>query len=201
MLDRWLWSACLVLCQAFVVAPAAAVPAPALPVHADAQFQFELGSAPFAGLGFAVDFGAPDPGGPGSFVEGGTAWGFRDLAAAFAIDGVPRDDTLTQVAWFAYAGGPAGVDLRFADVFEAGDWMQLVLYTRGPVFDGTVDAPTLRAVERHGLGGFVGYQNADGDYLDGALVSGSYLAGTVPEPAAAWMLAAGLGLMAWHRRR
>jgi hypothetical protein len=173
----------------FLGGAAMAVPQP---VQVGGSFQFELGAAPFVGLGFTVNLVAPEPGDAGFFVQGDTAWGFSDLAGLLSIDGAPRDDSLSQIAWFAYPGSTQGVDLRFADVFVPGDWMQLVLFTHTPLFDGTVSEPILRLTSRNGLAGFVGYQDPDGDYLDGVLYAGHYKVGVVPEPAALLLLALGL---------
>ncbi len=173
----------------FLGGAAMAVPQP---VQVGGSFQFELGAAPFVGQGFTVNLVAPEPGDAGFFVQGDTAWGFSDLAGLLSIDGAPRDDSLSQIAWFTYPGGYQGVDLRFSDVFVAGDWLQLVLSTHTPLFDGTVSEPILRLTSRNGLAGFVGYQDPDGDYLDGVLYAGHYKVGVVPEPAALLLLALGL---------
>lgn len=162
------------------------------PVQVGGSFQFELGAAPFVGQGFTVNLVAPELGDAGFFVQGDTAWGFSDLAGLLSIDGAPRDDRLSQIAWFTYPGGYQGVDLRFSDVFVAGDWMQLVLFTHTPLFDGTVSEPILRLTSRNGLAGFVGYQDPDGDYLDGVLYAGHYKVGVVPEPTVLMLLALGL---------
>jgi hypothetical protein len=193
-----MWRRLAAWCLVWVSASALAVPQP---VQVAGSFQFELGAAPFYAQGFSVDFVAPEPGTAGFFVESDSAWGFRDLAALLSIDGTLRDDTAVQVAWFAYAGGYQGIDLRFADVFAPGDWLQLVLATPAPLFDGPVAAPTLRYSARSGLSGFIGYQNPDDDYIDGSLYAGRYQAGVVPEPSAVLLWLLGLPLLVGVARR
>jgi hypothetical protein len=187
----------------FVVAAlwAAMAQARPMPVSLGAQPWFEPGSRSFAGRALSVDFTAPELE-PGTFsIFGDAAFTIADVPATLRIDGVVRGDTALRVGWFDYGGRYTGIDVVFGDVLEPGDQLQIVLLTRRVPFDGPVTAPTLRPMSVDGLGGFVGWFRADGDYIDGQLGAGHYNAGVVPEPASAALAVVGAAMILGVARR
>lgn len=169
-----------------VAAVAAAGTAPAItvsttPVHLEGTLWSELGAPGLPGPGFpqtlVVDMTVPALT-PGSFVAWPSGFTLSEVPAQLEVHGRVVDDTAFQAHWFG--GASPGVDFRFADVFEPGDQLQVVLFFGVSPFEGSSDAPVLTTMNRGG-GGFVYWFRAEEDGVD-LMYSGRYQAGLVPEP-------------------
>lgn len=176
---------------------AAGAAAQTTPVSLTANFSF-ASPAPFAGATLAVSFTAPDR--AGDFDLPGIGFGFYDMPGVLTIDGVVRDTQISLGGWFAYDSGYAGIDLRFADVFAAGDEVQIILETAAPLFDRIGGTPVLRGASLTGLGGQINYYTLASPLVQGSTAAGTYVA-VVPEPATAALGLAGLLLVGWRLQR
>jgi hypothetical protein len=164
-----------------------------VPVVVSGEFGWELGTAPFFADSFFASFDADVA---MATAESEFAFLLPEAAGSFTLDGGTIGAT-SRAAWFAYDNGYNGIDLRFTNVFQAGDELQVVLDSgRRRLFDGPTSAPVLKPFALTRQGGFVGYQNADGDYVSGSLTFGTYQAGVVPEPASVALMLAGLAVVA-----
>lgn len=176
---------------------AAGASAQTTPVSLTADFSF-ASPAPFAGTTLAVSFTAPDR--AADFDLPGVGFGFYGLPGVLTIDGVVRDTESSLAGWFAYDSGYNGIDVRFTDVFAAGDEVQIILETAAPLFDRIGGTPVLQGVSLTGLGGQIVYYTAASPLVAGVTSAGTYVA-VVPEPATAALGLLGLLLIGWRVQR
>lgn len=176
---------------------AAGATAQTTPVDLTANFSFDS-PAPFAGSTLGVSFIAPDR--AGDFDLPSVGFGFYDIPGVLTIDGVVRDTQISLGGWFAYGDGYSGIDVRFTDVFAAGDEVQIILETAAPLFSRIGGTPVLQGVSLTGLGGQIVYYTLASPLVTGVMSAGTYVA-VVPEPATAVLGLLGLALVGWRVQR
>lgn len=182
-----------------LLAAAGAALATTTPVRLEGRLESVHGGLPGAGSPYlVVDMAVPALD-PGSFAAWPGGFTLADVPAALTVNGRAVADSAFAAHWFA--GRRSGVDFRFADVFEADDQLQVVLFLGAArLFEGDASAPALRAMDRRGLG-FVYWFRPEDDGVEMNFY-GRYQVGVVPEPASVLLMAGGaLALGVRARRR
>jgi hypothetical protein len=140
----------------------------------------------------------------GAIPESNEAFKLIDRTITASFNGTPVTSVENSVAWFAYVSqNYYGIDVRLRNMLVPGDLLQMIIPTFDPLYTGTSAAPVLELLSLvNQSGGMYYYPTGSGAFsAEGLLSSVSYTVSAVPEPAAAWLLPAGLVLMAGLRRR
>ena len=130
--------------------------------------------------------------------------GWFRMPVKLSFNGQAETYLSNRLAWFK-PGQTTGLDLRFFGVFAPNDYLQAIVYTALPMFDGSAANPTLTVQSGTGVfGGLYYYQNvaSGGHPISGQVLNASYSAAApVPEVSAGWLLLLGLPLVVGMGRR
>jgi len=179
-------------------------------VHITGQFELpglvDASGAAIPPGNFAIDFTLPADL-AGLVPESADSFYLNGVAMDTVVNGQPLSTTSTRAGWFAYGSDHYyGVDLRFYNLLQLGDYAQLIVVTPAPLFSGSADQPSLLAYQSPAFEyGSLGFYSPTSDALPGTVTNLSYTAtpaATVPEPATAGLWLLGLAAVPlWARHR